>query len=72
MSIFAMDDAVVHGVVNHADPWSNGSVDRAPSSGWRAVGPSGSKQERIAYIEARWTDMRPLDLRQPVHQERGQ
>ncbi len=40
--------------------------------GWRTVGPEGSKQECLAFIEATWTDMRPRSLRiemdgQPAH-----
>lgn len=38
------------------------SAQPAPD-GWRQIGPIGSKQDCLAYIEANWTDMRPKCLR---------
>ena len=32
-------------------------------AGWSRVGPRGPKAECLAYIEANWTDMRPLSAR---------
>lgn len=66
MSIFDVDDTVLTVVVNPAEQWSIWPADRDLPSGWRAAGMSGSKQECIAYIEDRWVDMRPLDLRHPI------
>lgn len=34
--------------------------------GWRDVGRSGTKDERLKYIEEVWTDMRPLSLRKKM------
>jgi uncharacterized protein YbdZ (MbtH family) len=31
-------------------------------AGWTAVGPRGSRQDCLAYIETHWTDMRPKSL----------
>lgn len=31
--------------------------------GWSQVGPTGSKDECVAYVERVWTDMRPLSQR---------
>jgi len=33
-------------------------------NGWRQVGPIGSKQDCLAYVESVWKDMRPLGVRQ--------
>lgn len=30
--------------------------------GWTQVGPTGSREECLAYVEQNWTDMRPLSL----------
>lgn len=37
-------------------------------AGWRAEGTSGTKAACLAHIEAVWTDMRPLSLRQRMAQ----
>ena len=50
-------------VINHEEQYSIWPVDRENAPGWRDVGPSGTKEECLAYIEEVWTDMRPLSLR---------
>lgn len=40
--------------------------------GWRIVGPEGSKEECLAFIEATWLDMRPLSLRIAMDGESAQ
>lgn len=37
-------------------------------AGWSAAGQRGSKAECLAYIEQVWTDMRPLSLREFLHE----
>jgi MbtH protein len=34
--------------------------------GWTAIGPTGSKAECLAYVEAHWSDMRPRSLREAM------
>ncbi len=53
-------------VVNHEEQYSIWFADREPPAGWREVGRVGSKAECLAYIEAHWTDMRPLSLRRAM------
>ncbi|HWP29366.1 MAG TPA: MbtH family NRPS accessory protein [Chloroflexota bacterium] len=53
-------------VVNHEEQYSIWFADREPPAGWREVGQVGSKAECLAYIEAHWTDMRPLSLRRAM------
>jgi MbtH protein len=36
-------------------------------AGWKAVGFSGSKHEVSAYIDERWTDIRPASLRRAMN-----
>ena len=50
-------------VVNHEEQYSIWPVDRENPLGWEDRGPSGSKEECLAYIDEVWTDMRPLSLR---------
>jgi MbtH protein len=59
-------------VVNHEEQYSIWPADREPPLGWRAVGKSGSKQECLDYIEAVWTDMRPLSLRKKMEEDATQ
>jgi len=55
-------------VVNHEEQYSIWPAHREPPLGWREVGQSGLKQACLTYIEAVWTDMRPLSLRQQMAQ----
>ncbi len=32
-------------------------------AGWRAVTPPGPRDAALSYVDAHWTDMRPLSLR---------
>lgn len=57
------DRTVYQVVVNHEEQYSIWPADREPPPGWRKTGPSGPKEECLAYIEKVWTDMRPLSVR---------
>ena len=63
-----MDDndsgALYYIVMNHEEQYSIWPADRENALGWKAVGPSGPKDQCLAYIKEVWTDMRPLSLRQ--------
>jgi MbtH protein len=50
-------------VVNHEEQYSIWSVERENPPGWLDAGKTGLKAECLAYIEAVWSDMRPLSLR---------
>ena len=50
-------------VINHEGQYSLWPADREAPNGWRQAGKTGSKDECLAYVEAVWTDMRPLSLR---------
>lgn len=53
-------------VRNHEDQYSIWPGDRDLPAGWTAIGTRGSKADCLAAIEAEWTDMRPLSLRQEM------
>jgi uncharacterized protein YbdZ (MbtH family) len=36
---------------------------REPPEGWSPVGPTGRREQCLDWIEAHWTDMRPLSIR---------
>jgi MbtH protein len=50
-------------VANHEEQYSIWPLGRELPLGWRTSGPSGTRDECLAYIAAHWTDMRPLSLR---------
>jgi len=57
-------------VVNHEEQYSIWPIDRQIPAGWRSVGRTGSKDECLGHIEAVWTDIAPLSVRQAMR-ERG-
>jgi MbtH protein len=59
-------------VVNHEEQYSIWLADRDNPAGWRDVGPRGPKAECLAFIEAHWTDMRPLSLRRAMEAGGGE
>ena len=60
------DGTIYKVVVNHEEQYSIWPADRENAIGWNDAGKSGSKAECLAYIEAVWTDMRPLSLRKKM------
>jgi MbtH protein len=50
-------------VVNLEEQYSIWPLDREIPGGWRAEGPSGSREQCLDYIEKVWLDLRPLSLR---------
>ncbi|OYP10556.1 MbtH family protein [Streptomyces sp. FBKL.4005] len=64
-----MTDAVTERyvvVVNDEEQYSIWPAGREVPAGWRAVGRAATKDECLADIETRWTDMRPLSLRRAM------
>jgi MbtH protein len=55
-------------VVNHEEQYSIWPAGREIPPGWRDAGKSGLKADCLAYIEAVWTDMRPLSLRKKMEE----
>lgn len=57
------EKAVFEVVVNHEEQYSVWPADRELPAGWSHAGRQGTRAECLAWIEERWTDMRPLSLR---------
>lgn len=57
------EETVFRVVVNQEGQYSIWPSFQEVPAGWQAVGPRGPKTECLAYIDAVWTDMRPLSLR---------
>lgn len=55
-------------VLNDEEQYSVWPVERELPPGWREAGKRGSKDECLGYIEAVWTDMRPLSLRKRMEE----
>ncbi|MFC5666311.1 MbtH family protein [Kitasatospora misakiensis] len=59
-----MNEAQTHTtVINDEEQYSVWPVHLELPSGWRPIGPKGTKAECLSYIEEVWTDMRPASLR---------
>ncbi len=56
-------------VINHEEQYSIWLEERELPLGWQAVGFRGPKSACLEHIEAVWTDMRPLSLRQQMDGE---
>lgn len=57
------DDSLYAVVINHEEQYSVWPTAQPVPSGWRRVGMNGPKRECLAFIDATWSDMRPLSLR---------
>ena len=55
--------AAYHVVLNHKAQYSIWPMNREIPAGWKATGKTGTQTDCLAFIEATWTDMRPLSLR---------
>jgi uncharacterized protein YbdZ (MbtH family) len=62
------DSTIYTVVVNDEEQYSLWPADRENPLGWRDVGKSGPNAECLTYIEAVWTDMRPVNLRQHMEE----
>jgi len=66
------DDTTFDVVINDEEQYSIWPSYKAIPAGWKAVGKQGKKAECLAYIDATWTDMRPLSLRKALAQEEAE
>jgi MbtH protein len=57
-------------VANHEEQYSIWLADLPIPSGWRAVGKTGRKADCLSYVDAVWTDMRPLSLRRAMAEQK--
>jgi MbtH protein len=59
---FEDEDGEFQVLVNDEGEHSLWPTFREIPAGWRAVGPTGPRQECLGWIEANWTDIRPRSL----------
>lgn len=62
------DTTIYQVVMNHEEQYSIWPSGKEIPLGWKSVGQSGPKAECLRYIEAVWTDMRPLSLRRSMEE----
>lgn len=60
------ENAVFDVVINNEEQYSIWRNGLALPMGWTSAGFQGFKDECLAYIDAHWTDMRPLSVRQAM------
>jgi MbtH protein len=58
------EDTVFQVVANGEEQYSIWPTHKEMPAGWKAAGFSGKKADCLAHINAIWTDMRPLSLRE--------
>lgn len=63
---FDREEAVYKVLVNGEEQYSLWPQYKEVPAGWREAGKQGSKADCLAFVEANWTDMRPLSLRQKM------
>ncbi|MFJ3259751.1 MbtH family protein [Pseudomonas sp. NPDC086581] len=63
---FDREDAIYKVLVNGEEQYSLWPQYKEVPAGWREAGKQGSKADCLAFVEANWTDMRPLSLRQKM------
>jgi uncharacterized protein YbdZ (MbtH family) len=62
------DSTIYKVVMNHEEQYSIWPDYKDIPLGWKHVGPTGRKQECLAYIKEVWTDMRPLSLKKKMEE----
>jgi uncharacterized protein YbdZ (MbtH family) len=62
------DTTVYTVLVNSEEQYSIWAEHQEVPRGWKVVGPRGSKEEVLGYIDKVWTDLRPLSLRKKMEE----
>lgn len=58
-------------LVNEEEQHSLWPAERDIPAGWQQVGPTGSKEDCLAYVNEAWPDIRPASERLRMAQARG-
>ncbi len=66
METMAIESLQYKVVVNHEEQYALWMHGKGNAAGWRDTGVVGTKADCLAYINAVWTDMRPLSLRKAM------
>lgn len=62
------DTTIYKVVINHQEQFSIWPANQENPKGWQDGGKVGRKAECLAYIQDRWTGMRPLHLRKRMEE----
>jgi MbtH protein len=71
-SCFDREDGVFKVLVNHEEQYSLWPEWKQIPGGWTDTGVQGDKKTCVAYVDATWTDMRPLSLRKWMAEQETQ
>lgn len=63
----SIDGDVFIVLVNDEGQHSIWPAGTAIPAGWSNIGPVGPRAECLAFVDANWTDMRPMSLREAVN-----
>lgn len=63
---FTIDGDLHKVLINEEGQYSIWPAGQKAPPGWKETGPVGSKAECSAYVDANWTDMRPLSLQKAM------
>lgn len=63
---FTIDGDLHKVLVNEEGQYSIWPAGQQAPSGWKEIGPVGTKAECSAYVDANWKDMRPLSLQKTM------
>lgn len=58
-------------LVNHEEQYSLWPTFKDIPTGWKQIGPVGTKAECLAYVEAVWTDITPLSVRKALEEAKA-
>lgn len=62
MDDFGIDGDLFQVLINDEGQHSLYPAAQDPPDGWKRIGPTGTKAECVAYVDANWLDMRPRTL----------
>ena len=65
------DDITYRVLVNDEEQYSLWPAHLDIPAGWRAEGPTGTRDECSTYVDEVWTDMRPRSLREQMDAPKG-
>jgi MbtH protein len=71
-SVFDREDETFIVLVNHEEQYSLWPHWKAIPGGWTDTGVKGDKKTCLQYVDATWTDMRPLSLRKWMAEQEAQ
>ena len=69
MDDYTIDGDVFKVLINDEGQYSLWPMAQDIPSGWTEAGCRGSRDECSAFVDAHWTDMRPISLQKAMHSD---